>query len=236
MVTRAEAVTRQLREAILGGQYEPGARLSEMALADGMSVSRTPIRAALSVLFTEGLLDYEPNCGYVVRRITLDDAIHIYTVRATLEGLAARLAAEIGLAEAERTRFEAVLAEMERLVAGKAWKAEQMERWGELNIAFHGMICAAAGNGYLASSILRTRTLPVLTERGLKTFFAERAVVWWDRAAYRRSQDDHLDIGEAILARQGTRAETVMREHIERAGRLIHRKLAIGSEAALALP
>ncbi|WP_198018832.1 GntR family transcriptional regulator [Azorhizobium doebereinerae] len=236
MVTRAEAVTRRLREAILAGGYEPGARLSEVALAEGMAVSRTPVRAALSVLFAEGLLDYEPNCGYVVRRISRDDAAHIYTVRATLEGLAARLAAEIGLGDVERTGFEAILGEMEQLVSGDTWEADQRQRWGELNIAFHGAICAATRNDYLAASIQRTRTLPVLTERGLRTFFAEQAVVWWDRAAYRRSQDDHLDIGEAILARQGARAEAVMREHIERAGRLIHRKLAIRSEALLALP
>lgn len=236
MVTRAETVTKQLRAAILDGGYAPGARLNEMALAEAMAVSRTPIRAALSVLFAEGLLDYEPNCGYVVRRISLDDAAHIYTVRASLEGLAARLAAEIGLGDSERARFQATLDEMEHLVSGQAWEAEQQERWGALNIAFHGMICAATQNNYLAASIQRTRTLPVLTERGLKTFAAERAVVWWDRAAYRRSQDDHLDIGDAILARQGTRAEAVMREHIERSGRLINQKLAIRSEALLALP
>lgn len=235
MVTRAESVTRRLREAVLGGAYMPGGRLNEMALAEAMQVSRTPVRAALGALFAEGLLDYEPNCGYVVRRLSLDEAVHIYNVRATLEGLAARLAAKIGLADAARQRFRETLDEMERLVAGDSWGDAEQQRWGDLNIAFHGQIIAASGNGYLANSIQRTRTLPLLTESGIRTFLAERAVVWWDRAAYRRSQDDHLDLGEAILARQGGRAEAVMREHVERAGRLIGRKLANRSEAALAL-
>ncbi|MBD3844479.1 GntR family transcriptional regulator [Bosea sp. SSUT16] len=235
MVTRTESVTRRLREAVLEGGYAPGGRLNEMALAETMQVSRTPIRAALSVLFAEGLLDYEPNCGYVVRRLSLDEAVNIYTVRATLEGLAARLAAENGLTASERERFQSTLDEMEQLVSGEAWGDGERQRWGDLNIAFHGLICSATGNSYLASSIQRTRTLPLLTEFGVSTFFAERAVVWWDRAAYRRSQDDHLDLGEAILSRQGARAEAVMREHIERAGRLIGRKLANRSDAALAL-
>jgi len=235
MVTRTESVTRRLRAAVLDGNYAPGARLNEMALAETMQVSRTPVRAALSVLFAEGLLDHEPNCGYVVRCLSLDEAVHIYAVRANLEGLAARLAAEAGIASAQRERFEATLQEMETLVSGDAWGDIERQRWGDLNIAFHGMICSASGNGYLGNSIQRTRTLPLLTESGVRTFLAERAVVWWDRAAYRRSQDDHLDIGEAILARQGVRAEAVMREHIERAGRLIGRKLANQTDAALAL-
>lgn len=235
MVTRTEAVTRRLREAVLEGDYAPGERLSEVALAERMQVSRTPIRAALGALYAEGLLDYEPNCGYVVRRLSFDEAVHIYTVRATLEGLATRLAAENGLSAAASANFRATLDEMERLVCGEAWGDAERKRWGDLNIAFHGLICAAAGNAYLTNSIQRTRTLPLLTEFGVRTFVAERAVVWWDRAAYRRSQDEHLDLGEAILARQGVRAEAIMREHIERAGRLIARKLADRTEAALAL-
>jgi len=235
MVTRTESVTRRLREAVLAGDYSPGARLNEMALAEAMQVSRTPIRAALGVLFAEGLLDHEPNCGYVVRSLSLDEAVHIYTVRASLEGLAARLAAENGMVHAQRDRFEETLHEMEAIVGGDAWGAAERDRWGDLNIVFHGMICAASGNGYLASSIQRTRTLPLLTAAGVRTFLAERAVVWWDRANYRRAQDDHLDIGEAILSRQGVRAEAAMRAHIERAGRLIGRKLANQADAALAL-
>ncbi len=58
MVTRAESVTRRLREAVLGGAYMPGGRLNEMALAEAMQVSRTPVRAALGALCAEGLLDY----------------------------------------------------------------------------------------------------------------------------------------------------------------------------------
>lgn len=235
MVTRTEAVTRRLREAVLEGNYAPGGRLSEVALAESMQVSRTPVRAALGALYAEGLLDYEPNCGYVVRRLTFDEVAHIYAVRAALEGLATRLAAEIGLSAVASENFRITLDEMERLVGGESWGEDERKRWGDLNIVFHGLICTATGNAYLTNSIQRTRTLPLLTESGVRTFVAERAVVWWDRAAYRRSQDDHLDLGEAILARQGARAEAIMREHIERAGRLIARKLTDRTEAALAL-
>jgi GntR family transcriptional regulator of vanillate catabolism len=236
MVTRTEAVTRSLRQRVLEGTYAPGARLNEMALAESLSVSRTPIRAALGVLFAEGLLDYEPNCGYVVRSLSLSEAVHIYAVRATLEGLAARLAAEAGPDAPQRQAMRDNLDEMRGLVLGERWEEAQQRRWGELNRAFHALICALAGNGYLTASIQRTLVLPLLTERGVKTFEAQRAVIWWDRSDYRRAYEDHRDIGEAIFARQGSRAEAVMREHIDRAGRLIGRKLAIRSEEELALP
>ena len=83
-----------LREAIVSGRLEPGARLTERELIAMTSVSRTVIREALRQLETEGLVDIIPNKGPIVRQLTADEARDLYRIRAVLEGLAARLFVE----------------------------------------------------------------------------------------------------------------------------------------------
>src|ERR1700753_2368019 len=107
--TRSESVAEALRAAILGGQVEPGERLHEVKLTALLGVSRTPVRAALQKLASEGLLDYTPNRGYTLREYSIDEVIGAYEVRAVLEGLAARLSAERGLHAAEIATLEQAL-------------------------------------------------------------------------------------------------------------------------------
>src|ERR1700761_5637627 len=95
--TRFEAVVEALRSAILAGQFEAGERLHEIKLTARLGASRTPVRAALQKLASEGLLDYTPNRGYTLRDFSISEVINAYEVRAVLEGLAARLSAERGL-------------------------------------------------------------------------------------------------------------------------------------------
>ena len=95
--TRSESVVEALRAAILAGQFQPGERLHEVKLTALLEVSRTPVRAALQKLASEGLLDYTPNRGYTLREFSLGEVVNAYEVRAVLEGLAARLSSEQGL-------------------------------------------------------------------------------------------------------------------------------------------
>ncbi|MGQ7793412.1 GntR family transcriptional regulator [Faunimonas sp. B44] len=87
-------VVDALRFSIVSGRLAPGARLVERELIDRMAVSRTVIREALRQLESEGLIDVVPNKGAVVRKLTLDEAKDLYSIRAVLEGLAARLFVE----------------------------------------------------------------------------------------------------------------------------------------------
>ncbi len=73
MATRGQSVSIQLREGILNGTYAGGQRLNEADLATEFSVSRTPIRAALSALAADGVLEYTPNAGYAVKSFTAGD-------------------------------------------------------------------------------------------------------------------------------------------------------------------
>ena len=91
------SVMDRLREAILGGAVGAGERLNEVQLSKTLSVSRTPVRAALQALAGEGLLDYAPNRGFTVREFPLPAIVDAYDIRAALEGVAVRFAAERGL-------------------------------------------------------------------------------------------------------------------------------------------
>src|ERR1700704_1859720 len=98
---RALSVTDQIREAILGGLIGAGERLNEVRLSKTLAVSHTPVRAALQALAGEGLLDYAPNRGFTVREFPLSAIVDAYDIRASLEGLAARFAAERGFSPEE---------------------------------------------------------------------------------------------------------------------------------------
>src|SRR5665647_354058 len=94
----SQAVKAQLRlrEMILAGDLPAGARIAELAIVERLGVSRTPIRAALMRLEQEGLLEALPNGGYAVRTFSERDVSDAIELRGTVEGLAARLAAERG--------------------------------------------------------------------------------------------------------------------------------------------
>jgi GntR family transcriptional regulator, trigonelline degradation regulator len=87
-------VLDELRQSIIAGRLQPGARLIERELIAMMGVSRTVIREALRQLESEGLVAIIPNKGPIVRELTRSEARDLYVIRAVLEGLAARLFVE----------------------------------------------------------------------------------------------------------------------------------------------
>src|SRR4030081_4165447 len=99
---RSLSVMDQIREAILGGSISAGERLNEVQLSKTLAVSRPPVRAALQALAGEGLLDYAPNRGFTVREFPLPAIVDAYDIRAALEGVAARFAAERRVGPAEK--------------------------------------------------------------------------------------------------------------------------------------
>ena len=96
--SQAVRAQMRLREMILAAELPAGARIAELTLVDKLGVSRTPIRTALMKLEQEGLLESLTNGGYAVRTFTERDVSDAIELRGTLEGLAARLAAERGCA------------------------------------------------------------------------------------------------------------------------------------------
>ena len=83
----------QIRRWIVEGRLRPGERLVEQRLAEELDLSRTPIREALRMLQSEGLVRFEPNRGARVRSLTMADIDDLYELRGRLEAMAAELAA-----------------------------------------------------------------------------------------------------------------------------------------------
>lgn len=86
--------TDVLRERIVSGLFLPGERLTEEALAELLAISRGTVRSALQKLAFEGLVTQMPYRGWMIPWLTAQDAWELYTLRSSLEGLAARLVAE----------------------------------------------------------------------------------------------------------------------------------------------
>lgn len=115
----AEVVATNIRDAILAGQYKPGDRLVEQELSDAFGTSRGPIREAMKILTSEGLINHRKNHGAVVSAPSFDDVLEVYAMRMSLGALALTHAAE--LARNSGVEIEAVnakLTSMRKLTGG----------------------------------------------------------------------------------------------------------------------
>ncbi|PYB72477.1 GntR family transcriptional regulator [Rhizobium wuzhouense] len=198
-----------LRDLVLKGEIEPGERLSEVALAARLNVSRTPLRAALQKLEQEGLVTLIPSGGYSVRSFTRQDVIDAIELRGVLEGMAARLAAERGVAPLQLKTIMSVVETLDGVVTTDP-KAMDFARYEALNAEFHGLLADLCGSEVLRREIERMTSLPfaspnafVNTEMDVPTFHRSLLV----------AQAQHKAIVSAITLREGARAEALAREH-----------------------
>jgi GntR family transcriptional regulator of vanillate catabolism len=210
--TRALHVVEILRERILSGVLQPGTPLQELPLAVELGVSRTPVRAALSVLSQEGLIAYLPQRGYQVRTWTLDDVMNAYEVRGVLEAAACARAASVGVDEATLELLKRCLTEVDEMLRLRKLPDAGLQRWRELNITFHQAILDSSCNIFFASALQTVRSIPLVVNA---------VVVWGEPGDLRAFHDDHHRIFDAIRLRQSERASYLMREHVYRAAEAI---------------
>lgn len=198
-----------IREKILAGELEPGSRLLEVPLADDLGISRTPVRDALSRLVEEGLLERGSRGGITVRSFSVADALDAIEIRGVLEGTAARLAAERGVALERMARMEQIVDMMDQLFEGHG-SIRNLDAWGQLNSRFHDVLARLCGSAVVEAELARVTKLPFASPTA---FIHERS----GDAAFQRSlitaQAQHRAIVDAIAKREGSRAETVAREH-----------------------
>lgn len=218
-----KAVLR-LRDMIASGVLPPGERLLEVQLVERLEVSRTPIRAALLRLEQEGLLEALPSGGYIVRRLAEPDAMIAIEMRGTLEGLAARLAAERGVTPAAIGAARELLAGMDALVQPDEMRID-IEAYVALNASFHALIIEMSGSELLAREIDRVAAMPFASPSALVPLEPNSAAT---HHVLTIAQHQHHLVIEAIEARQGSRAEDLMREHARNAQRNLKRGLATG--------
>src|SRR5947199_9406905 len=114
----AQTVRAQLalRDMILSGRLRPGERISELQAVEITNVSRTPVRLALVRLEDEGLLQAIPSGGFMVKAFTERDILDSIELRGTLEGLAARFAAERGVSARDLEPLKECLNEIDGLM------------------------------------------------------------------------------------------------------------------------
>jgi DNA-binding GntR family transcriptional regulator len=134
----ADEVTERIREAILSGKLEPGARLREELLASSLNVSRGPVREALSNLEREGLVIVHRNRGTFVARLSVDDLEEVYSLRRALE----RLAVQRMIQSADDSTFDALQEVIETLKEYTARGITEQEA-AALDLRFHDIIYQA---------------------------------------------------------------------------------------------
>lgn len=198
-----------LRELIFSGEMAPGERLSEIQMCERLGLSRTPVRAALARLEQEGILDVIPSGGYSVRAFSLEDIIDAIELRGVLEGTAARLAAERGVAPSRQAAMNALIGELDAVVASPP-EALDFQAYVELNAEFHDLLKVMAGSEIVAREIDRVMQLPFA---GPSAFLNAQADILEFRASLVIGQAQHRAIANAIAMREGARAEALAREH-----------------------
>lgn len=213
----------EVRERILRGDLPGGTRLFEVALAEDLGISRTPVREAMSRLAEEGLLERVRGGGFVVRRFALADVIDTIELRGVLEGTAARLAAERGPDPVHLARLNDLLARLDTCFS--ADDHVDLERYSDLNASFHESLALSSGSAVLQGEIARVTRLPFASP---SAFLPDRSRLTAFRRTLIVGQSEHRAIVEAMAAREGARAEALAREHARAARRNVEYLFAHG--------
>lgn len=205
-----------LREMIVGGELPAGERIAELAMVDRLAMSRTPIRTALVRLQDEGLLEPLPGGGYVVREFSEGDIQDAIELRGTLEGLAARLAAERGANASVLAEMRESLREIDTLLAAPKISATAFAAYAKHNLRFHALLAEASGSALVQRQIERAVTLPFASPNGFVMVDSAGA---GGRDRLMLAHEQHHAIVEAIVLHEGARAEALAREHARHARR-----------------
>lgn len=200
---------RGVRNLVLEGHVRPGERLSEVAVAERLGISRTPLRAALSRLEQEGLLELIPTGGYAVRSFTLDQVFDSIELRGVLEGTAARLAAERGVESSKLDAMKTLIVELDSTVSG-GFENIDIDRYAELNAEFHTELAGLSGSDIIRREIERATKLPFASPAA---FLEHKDSIPEFRKSLIGGQHQHKMIVNAIEMREGARAEALAREH-----------------------
>lgn len=202
-------VADRLRADILDGRIRPGEWLRQERLAQLHGVSQMPVREALKLLASEGLVEHVPYRGVRVVEFSPEDVEDLYRCRAFIEAMAAQHAA-VSITAAELGQLEALHRRMSEL-AGPATIGE----YRELNRRFHQLIFAASRRSYLVRNLAQLwAAFPTM----LWSNFAQTAS-WTPPERVDPDTEEHGAIVAALRAGDGDAAAAAMRRHIETAGR-----------------
>lgn len=199
-------VAELLLSEIFQGKLRAGQHLVIRDLSQRFHVSSTPIREALVQLEATGIIDFAPNCGAVVRQLTITDVEEVCQVRRALESEAAQNAC----GRIDLTQLHKLAAALRKMQSSKRRNAAFVDKARQLDSQLHDLIAESCGNRFLAMEIGRLKLL----------FRAFRDAAWDERIAindyYRFTEEagEHLAIVEALIEDNAKLASRAMGRHI----------------------
>lgn len=200
-----DELVERLRDMILEGDLAAGQRVPEKDLCTQLAVSRTPLREALKVLASEGLLELLPNRGAVVTEMTARDIEVTFPVLANIE----RMAGELAAARITESEIAAIRALHEEMV--EHYRRGDRPQYFALNQQIHNAIVRAADNEVLAD-VHRNLSLRVRRARYSANLSSER---------WREAVDEHAAFLEALEAHDPARLSALLKDHIEQKALLV---------------
>jgi DNA-binding GntR family transcriptional regulator len=197
----ADYVVDSVRDAILSGDLDDGAVLSQSAIATHLGVSRAPVREAFRQLATEGLIEMRAHHVAIVRAFGLDRLRELFQHRALLEGYLIERATPL-VTRSLLEELQAMTAAMRDIVS--------RDEWLTLDGRFHELLTAQAGDatGLELVTLLRARA-----ERCVRTWGGRGTVFRPDEAL-----PEHVEILTRVSRRDGAGAGQAMMRHIQRRG------------------
>jgi DNA-binding GntR family transcriptional regulator len=193
-----EETVDRLRDLIVQGRLRPGERLNERVLCEQLGISRTPLREAIKLLATEGLVDLLPNRGAIVSHIDPARLAETLHVMGALEGLAGELACRHASAE----RIARIRALHHKMLI--RYERGDLEGYFQYNQAIHLEIVEASGNAILANAY-RQLNANVRRARYMANLSSER----WSEAVR-----EHEAILAALEARDVDRLKRLLQDHL----------------------
>ena len=187
-----------VREQIMSMGFRPGQTITDSQVAEALDISRTPAREALRRLQQEHLLTKEARRGWKVTSLSVQDIHDIFEIKLLLEGLIARQAAACE-DEDKRAALERAIAKMEL-----AAQDHNFEQWSDADWDLHQLVFSMSPNARLGRIINSLNAQWYHMRVGLKAM----------EGRVGRSNQEHSEIVDAILARDGAAAEEAMRTHL----------------------
>ncbi len=207
-----DGVVANIREMIFAGELIGGQRIPEKMICERLSISRTPLREALKVLASEGLLELLPNRGARVSRLTAAEVDEMFPVMGALEGLAGEIACE-RITDFEIDEIRALHFQM-----AAHHKRRELGEYFALNQQIHEKIMAATGNTTLAG-MYASLAARIRMARYRANFSQSR----WDQA-----MAEHEEILDALVERDGHRLTRVLRIHLKNTCETVKEVIANG--------
>lgn len=196
--TLHDELLARLRAMIIDGDLAPGAKVPEKELCERFAVSRTPLREALKVLASEGLVTLTPNRGATISDLTLDDLEETFPVIGVLEALAGEMAC-VNITDAELVRIRTL---HDRMIGH--YERGRLAAYFSLNQEIHEMILEAARNLTLAA-LYRSLAGRIRQARYVANMSPER----WGQAV-----EEHERIIAALEARDGAALGRILKDHL----------------------